>query len=604
MRVNTRLAMALVVAHVVAILLPHSAWGQDVNTNIPVSGAFQYDMVADEAGIHLAVHNGNEIRYYFLDEDINIVKDVLVRSGSGVEEAAMTIHEDNSGRRLLHIAFREGNEIKIYQSEGGDTWTPLASRTMQNSGSMTRADAVGEGDIVFLTWDAGGQIFFNYYRFGGTPPGWQLLPDKEKVTDGNLPFGPGKQGKSPAISRSRSGGTTRLHITWDGDVDDEGFEDISNRDFNLTQGQWSSPESVYGPTVASALSAVANEVHGNELWAFSLQAEDSGKDPYWYQAFHGPVDNRTSFKNPKTSTAAQGPDNSYADYNSDPFGGYLWLVFSKSPAGAGAAPIPQPDIFLTYWDPEGGNPDWNFVPEVDIGDGNYPLISSNSLFETVVTYVSNGEIHVQVTPRQAIYSVSSSATAANNGRRLVVDAGGNYHLVYESDGVIMYRRYNVSLNPPAWDRLAIQSSGGYSHLYPSIARRSGKLYAVWQGQTGSSSYNIYFATSQDGGGTWAPAYVLATTEFQQPTDPLPVVAASVSEDDLLMVTFRDGNPWSPGVTSLRTTKANPAPADWIKQHVPGTDAADLYPALAAARHYYGTSANFGLAYATTGGEIY
>lgn len=119
--------------------------------------------------------------------------------------------------------------------------------------------------------------------------------------------------------------------------------------------------------------------------------------------------------------------------------------------------------------------------------------------------------------------------------------------------------------------------------------------------TNSSHVNSVIAV---GGTTWANLYVLATTQFSSATDPLPVIQASTTSEFSLMMVFRNGNPGSEGLTSYRTTAINPNFGNWSAVQVPGTGPNNFWPSLAGMFNYWGSSSNFGVAYASTDGEVY
>jgi len=203
-------------------------------------------------------------------------------------------------------------------------------------------------------------------------------------------------------------------------------------------------------------------------------------------------------------------------------------------------------------------------------------------------------------------SMSSGATAFNNGRRIVKDGTGKYHLVFESGitssgnilSEIFYRRSNVG--GTSWDSPIRLSAGNEQNRYPCIAERNGILYVIWQRKNGST-HDIYFATSQDGGTTWSN-YVLASTALT--ADPLPVIQAGVTTNFSLMTIYRSNSGGTTRLVARRTTSVNPALADWSAETtVPSTGANDFSPTMASTQNYWGQDANFGVAYATTSGII-
>jgi len=85
---------------------------------------------------------------------------------------------------------------------------------------------------------------------------------------------------------------------------------------------------------------------------------------------------------------------------------------------------------------------------------------------------------------------SADALAVNNSRKMVRDAAGDYHLVFENGGEIYYEKLiNGGTALSEFRRL---SAGNGSNKFPGIAERSGKLYVVWQRTTGTNTYTIHF----------------------------------------------------------------------------------------------------------------
>jgi hypothetical protein len=91
-------------------------------------------------------------------------------------------------------------------------------------------------------------------------------------------------------------------------------------------------------------------------------------------------------------------------------------------------------------------------------------------------------------------SMSATATARNNGRRLARDASDRNHLIFASGGEIFYRR---SLSPPDdnnWEAPIRLSSGNGSNDFPCITlHNTSDPYVVWQRKTGATTYEIWFA---------------------------------------------------------------------------------------------------------------
>ncbi|MGH7492756.1 MAG: S8 family serine peptidase [bacterium] len=195
-------------------------------------------------------------------------------------------------------------------------------------------------------------------------------------------------------------------------------------------------------------------------------------------------------------------------------------------------------------------------------------------------------------------STSQTATAHNNGRRLVRDLTDYYHLVFTSGGEIYYRR------KPAWTSIfeaPIRLSNGQSgNDFPCITlHNTGDLYAVWQRKTGTSSYEIWFAMSLDNGDTWSAndRYVLATSSLS--SDPLPVIQADYNAISKRVV-FRT----SSGLTSRITPDRYPYLINWTQKSLSGATSSDFSPALADENAYGSCACPTGWAYATTPSAIY
>jgi len=162
-------------------------------------------------------------------------------------------------------------------------------------------------------------------------------------------------------------------------------------------------------------------------------------------------------------------------------------------------------------------------------------------------------------------SVSVNATAGNNGRRVVRDNNGKYHLTFESGTTsgkqeIFYRNSTDGINWSTPKRLSNGLSDG-TKTSPSIYTRDNNIYVVWQKNTGSS-YDITVHKSTDYGATWPTSNrkVPATNVGANP--PLPVIVSPATNQ--LMIVYRtatnlsyqtstdNGNTWSP-VTPVPTS---------------------------------------------------
>jgi hypothetical protein len=143
--------------------------------------------------------------------------------------------------------------------------------------------------------------------------------------------------------------------------------------------------------------------------------------------------------------------------------------------------------------------------------------------------------------------------------------------------------------------IRLSTAEGWSK-YPCITQHFGEIYSVWQRET-HSNYEIYFASSQDGGNTWGNIYVLATTQSLSVNDPLPVIQASVTAQNRIVVVFHDNS----ALISYITNSIDPWPNEWDIVQIPYTDGNDYWPSLTGAGS---TSMITGLAYGNTQGEIH
>lgn len=163
----------------------------------------------------------------------------------------------------------------------------------------------------------------------------------------------------------------------------------------------------------------------------------------------------------------------------------------------------------------------------DVNSGTYPgkdiYIGSGRINAYQALLVTNG----------TNLSQSSTATAYNNGRRLLRDANNRYHLIFASGGEIFYRRSNIG--GTSWEaplRLSIDNN----NKCPSISGTSSKQFVVWQHHdTGNSKYYINF--SKNTGSGWSDADTIdGLSDFSASNDPLPVI--SYKNNDRVVVCIR------------------------------------------------------------------
>jgi len=177
-------------------------------------------------------------------------------------------------------------------------------------------------------------------------------------------------------------------------------------------------------------------------------------------------------------------------------------------------------------------------------------------------------------------SNSKLATAYNNGRRMVVDNYGRYHLVFEVDGNIYYRYSDDgTVN---WSTPVLLSEGNDQDFHPAIAQRNGYIYVVWQKhipQYPAGWINILlFGYSPDRGENWVYA---ATGQFPSgfslwyhgsstPKDLWPcIVIDKTSAPFDMIVAFSHGS--SDYIRTKHTTNPEPSDEDWDNvKTVPGS----------------------------------
>lgn len=158
-------------------------------------------------------------------------------------------------------------------------------------------------------------------------------------------------------------------------------------------------------------------------------------------------------------------------------------------------------------------------------------------------------------------SISQIATSGNSQRKVVQDASGNYHVVFSSGGEIFYRKYVSG----TWqDPVKISCVNG-SNDYPSIAVcSSSQIILTWQRNTGTNTYDIYFALSTNSGSTWSSSYKYTVqTSVSSTVNPMPVLAGNnFNGRKTILFTASDG------LKSRTTTETNPlSQNDWTLQTV-------------------------------------
>ena len=176
-------------------------------------------------------------------------------------------------------------------------------------------------------------------------------------------------------------------------------------------------------------------------------------------------------------------------------------------------------------------------------------------------------------------SISSSATAYNNGRRLNRDSGNHYHLVFGSGGETFYRKSTAG--GASWEEPIRLSEGNNNNKFPSICYSK---YAVWQRYKGYSygeyKYDIYFAKSH----FWIPTKIdnISNLNFSNQTDPLPVIAYKTRSGGYRLIVCVKTNSAIKYVTSdnygTSWSSANIVPATLASHHNPSLSMGPTTPA--------------------------
>jgi subtilisin family serine protease len=191
-------------------------------------------------------------------------------------------------------------------------------------------------------------------------------------------------------------------------------------------------------------------------------------------------------------------------------------------------------------------------------------------------------------------SLNQTATSSNNGRRLVKDGSDNYHLVFASGGEIFYHK--TTNGGSSWLTPIRLSSGNDSNNYPSIAFGSGnQIMVVWERQTGTTTHDIYFSMSTDGGNTWPSNYKYILAASVTSTNEAQVITMNQSNQRKTVVYTS-----SSGLTAKTTTTTNPTSTSWTTQQIT-TSSNDFDPTIASC----GNSTYIILSYrSTTDNHVY
>ncbi len=135
-----------------------------------------------------------------------------------------------------------------------------------------------------------------------------------------------------------------------------------------------------------------------------------------------------------------------------------------------------------YWcDGDGGDPFPGLSDNRIITMGTAPNTNNHNGDPTgfAITNISNSNVNMTVNFIKCLLSSNTAeATAFNNSRRIIRDAGGAYHLVFESAGQIYYQKSADDGNSWIAFKRINPSNLITGNKYPCIDERCGNLYVV------------------------------------------------------------------------------------------------------------------------------
>ena len=115
-----------------------------------------------------------------------------------------------------------------------------------------------------------------------------------------------------------------------------------------------------------------------------------------------------------------------------------------------------------------------------------------------------GRVNAYQALLNAYPTITNVATtiAYNNGRRIVADTQGRYHLVYEYQGNVYYRYSDDAT--VTWTTPVHINAGCGSGYFPSIAQQNSYIYVVWEHHEPGVLYTneLWFRYSSNRGQTW------------------------------------------------------------------------------------------------------
>lgn len=226
-----------------------------------------------------------------------------------------------------------------------------------------------------------------------------------------------------------------------------------------------------------------------------------------------------------------------------------------------------------------GNEGPNNIPNNAYGYGRIDAL--NAMYETIYELAKQN------------LSISQTATAYNNGRRLVRDGASYLHLVFASGGQIFYRKRTPW---GEWFQTTKISDGSLNDFPCIVVSNSGDLYAAWQRKTSTNTYEIVFAMSMDWGETWSAEDRYVLTTVTSSLDPLPVIQSDI-QGYSKVIAYKTNS----GLKSYWTNWHYPYSLNWTYYSV-STNSNDSYPTLSSEN---GTPQKSVLAYQNSSdGKIY
>ena len=160
----------------------------------------------------------------------------------------------------------------------------------------------------------------------------------------------------------------------------------------------------------------------------------------------------------------------------------------------------------------------------------------------VDNYTANGDTITLNFRLNYLTSNSAEATAFDNGRRLLRDSDGKYHLVYETEGQIYYQLSTdggSTWSDYKWFMIRLRKG---NNKFPSITGTSSEQFVVWQRyDTSTSTYHTYF--TKNVGSEWsAPTTITYLSNLTSTTDPLPVITyKTIPGGNRLLVCAKTGS---------------------------------------------------------------